>query len=199
MVRRRGPPSGSWRAFLRNHAGEILACDFFLVPTATFKTLIGFVVIELGRRRIVACEVTAHPTASWAASVVRRAVLAAGGHARYLLRDRDSIYGKEFKSAMRSIGLRQLVTAYQSPLQNAHAERVIGTIRRECLDHMIVMGASHAQAILDEFVRYYDEERTHQALGAESPIPGDPELAWTGPIHSFPHLGGLHHSYRRAA
>jgi transposase InsO family protein len=199
MVRHSGSPSGSWRAFLRNHAGEILACDFFLVPTATFKALLGFVVMELGRRRIVACDVTAHPTASWAASVVRRAVLAAGGRARYLLRDRDSIYGEEFKGAMRSLGLRQVVTAYHAPLQNAHAERVIGTIRRECLDHVIVMAESHARGILDEYVRYYDEERTHQALGPESPVPGIEVHAGTGPIRSFPHLGGLHHSYRRAA
>jgi hypothetical protein len=103
MVRRSGPPSGTWRAFLRNHSGEVLACDFFLVPTATFKSLIGFVVMELGRRRIVACDVTTNPTASWAASVVLRAVLAAGGRACYGLRDRDSIYGEEFRSAMRTI------------------------------------------------------------------------------------------------
>jgi transposase InsO family protein len=199
MVRHRGPPSGTWRAFLRNHAGEILACDFFLVPTATFKTLIGFVVIELGRRRIVACDMTAHPTAGWAASVVRRAVLAAGGRARYLLRDRDSIYGEVFKAAMRSVGLRQVVTAYHAPLQNAFAERVIGTIRRECLDHLIVMGEGHARGILDEYVRYYNEDRTHQALGAESPVPGFAERAGSGPIESIPYLGGLHHGYRRAA
>jgi transposase InsO family protein len=197
MVRHRGPPSGKWRAFLRNHAGEILVCDFFHVPTATFKSLIGFVVMELGRRRIVSCDVTSHPTAMWAATVVRRAVLAAGGRARYLLRDRDTIYGEPFKEAMRALGLRQMVTAYHSPLQNAYAERVIGTIRRECLDHVIVLGEDHARRILEEFVRYYDEERTHQALAGDAPLPR--ERSSHGTVVAVPHLGGLHHSYRRAA
>ena len=199
MVRRRGPPSGTWRVFLRNHAGEILACDFFLIPTASFKALIGFVVMELDRRRIVACDVTSNPTASWAANVVRRAVLSAGGRARYLLRDRDSIYGEAFKSVVRRLGLRQIVTAYHAPLQNAHVERVIGTIRREYLDHLIVMGEDHARRILEEFVRYYNEDRTHQALGAQSPVPHDEEGAEAGPLVSVPYLGGLHHGYRRAA
>ena len=198
MVRHRGPPSGSWRAFLRNHADEILACDFFIVPTVSFKTLIGFVVMELGRRRIVACDVTASPAAGWAATVVRRAVLAAGGRAHYLLRDRDAIYGEEFRAAVRSLGLRQVVTAYHSPLQNAHVERVIGTIRRECLDHVIVFGEEHAREVLGEYVAYYNEERTHQALGAESPIVSEAPVG-KGPIASIPYLGGLHHGYRRAA
>jgi putative transposase len=199
MVRHIGPPSATWCAFLRNHAGEILVCDFFQVPTATFKSLIGFVVMELGRRRILACDVTGHPTALWAATVVRRAVLAAGGRARYLLRDRDAIYGDAFKAAVRSFGLKQLVTAYHAPLQNAHAERVIGTIRRECLDHLIVLGEDHARRILDEFVRYYDEERAHQALGGDSPLSRADERSSTGTLIAVPHLGGLHHSYRRAA
>jgi hypothetical protein len=156
IVRRRGPPSGTWRAFLRNHAGEILACDFFVVPTAGFQSLIGFVVMELGRRCILACDVTSHPTATWAAAVVRRAVLAAGGRARYLLRDRDAIYVNVFSAALRSLHLRQLVTAYRSPLQNAQVERVIGTIRRECLDHLIVFGEDHARRLLSEYVGYHN-------------------------------------------
>jgi transposase InsO family protein len=199
MVRHIGPPSGTWRAFLRNHAGEILVCDFFQVPTATFKTLIGFVVMELGRRRIVACDVTSHPTAMWAATVVRRAVLAVGGRARYLIRDRDTIYGESFNAAARSHGLKQLVTAYHAPLQNAYAERVIGTIRRECLDHLIVFGEDHARRILGEFIRYYDEERTHQALGGDSPLSRADDRSSTGAVVAVSHLGGLHHSYRRAA
>jgi transposase InsO family protein len=199
MARRTGPPSGKWRAFLQNHAGEILVCDFFQVPTASFRSLIGFVVMELGRRRILACDVTSHPTAFWAATVVRRAVLAAGGRAQYLLRDRDAIYGEVFKAAMRSMNLRQMVTAYHSPLQNAHAERVIGTIRRECLDHVIVLGEDHARRILEEYVGYYNAERTHQALGGDSPLVRERAPAPAGKIVSAPHLGGLHHSYRRAA
>ncbi len=199
MARRTDPPSGKWRAFMKNHAGEILACDFFIVPTATFKTLIGFVVIELGRRRIVACDVTAHPTASWTAIIVQRAMLAVGRRAKYLVRDRDGIYGAEFKRVVKSLGLRQMVTAYHSPLQNAYAERVIGTLRRECLDHVIVMGERHARAILDEYVAYYNAERTHQALDGNSPFPRDHEPNAKGKVIAFPHLGGLHHSYRRVA
>lgn len=199
MVRRTGPSSGTWRAFLRNHAGEILACDFFTVPTASFRSLTGFVVMELARRRILACDVKAHPTAEWAAGVVNRATSVGGGAARFVLRDRDAIYGRVFRSAMRRLGLRQLVTAYRSPLQNAHAERLIGTIRRECLDHMIVMSEDHGRKLLGEFVHYYNEERTHQALGPEPPVPGDVGPVIGTKVISSPHLGGLHHSYRRAA
>jgi len=199
MVRRNGPPSGKWRAFLKNHAGEMLACDFFSVPTASFKTLIGFVVIELGRRRIVACDLTEHPTASWAASVVQRAVLAAGGCAKYLVRDRDAIYGAEFKAVMKLLGLQQMVSAYHAPLQNAYAERVIGTLRRECLDHVIVLGQRHGRVILDEYVGYYVEERAHQALGGDSPVPRAEAPVIGGRVVSFEHLGGLHHRYRWVA
>lgn len=135
----------------------------------------------------------------WAATVVRRAVIAGGGCTRYLLRDRDAIYGQTFKAAVRSAGLRQIVTAYPAPLQNAHAERVIGTIRRECLDHLIEFGEEHARGILGEFVGYYDEERMHQALGGDSPLPQEERPSATGTVDAFPHLGGLHHSHHRAA
>jgi len=197
--RRSGPPSQSWRAFLHSHGSEILACDFFTIPTATFGTITGFVVMELGRRRIVACDVTAHPTAAWAASVVRRAHLAAGRRGQHLLRNRDAIYGAEFSSAMRELGLRQLVTAYKSPRQNAHAERVIGTIRRECLDHMIILGEKHARHLLQEFAAYYNAERAHQALDGDAPESRRVSSSGTGHLVAVPHLGGLHHSYRRAA
>ena len=142
---------------------------------------------------------TEHPTAGWAASVVQRAMLAGGRRAKYLVRDRDAIYGGEFKAAMRGLGLRQLVCAYKSPLQNAFAERVIGTLRRECLDHVIVMGERHAREILEEYVEYYNAERAHQALEGDSPVPRATEPTNEGAIVARPHLGGLHHSYRRAA
>ncbi len=199
MCRHKGPPSGKWRAFMKNHAGEILACDFFIIPTATFKTLIGFVVIELGRRRIVACDVTEHPTAGWTAAVVQRAMLAVGRRAKVLVRDRDRIYGAEFKRVIKGLRLKQMVSAYHSPLQNAYAERVIGTLRRDCLAHVIVMGERHAREILGEYVGYYNAERTHQALGGESPVPRDESPVENGRVISYQHLGGLHHSYRRVA
>ena len=141
---------------------------------------------------------TEHPTAGWAASVVQRAMLAGGRRAKYLVRDRDAIYGGEFKAAMRGLGLRQLVCAYKSPLQNAFAERVIGTLRRECLDN-VIMGERHAREILEEYVEYYNAERAHQALEGDSPVPRATEPTNEGAIVARPHLGGLHHSYRRAA
>jgi putative transposase len=120
MDRGSHPPSQTWRTFLHNHAGEILACDFFTIPTATFRTITGFVVLELGRRRIVACDVTANPTAAWAAAVVRRAFMATGRSATHLLRDRDAVYGEEFKTVIGDLGLKQLVTAYKAvPTGNA--------------------------------------------------------------------------------
>ena len=161
--------------------------------------MIGFVVIKLERRRVVACDVTEHPTANWAAYVVERAMFAVGQRAKYLVRDRDAIYGDAFRAVMRALGLREMVTAYKSPLQNAHAERVIGTLRRECLDHVIVMNDRHARQILDEYVQYYNGERAHQALDGDSPVPRVEESIENGRVISFPHLGGLHHSYRRAA
>jgi len=196
MVRRRGPPSPTWRAFLYEHASEILACDFFTIPTATFRSLTGFVVMELGRRRILACKVTTRASGAWAAEVIRQAC--SPGQLRHVLRDRDAIYGAEFKSVLRSLGLRQLVTAPRAPRMNAFAERVIGTLRRECLDHMILLGESHTQRVLDEFVEYYNEERPHQSLAGERPT-HSPRLVGTGPVEARAHLGGLHHSYRRAA
>lgn len=199
MARHRGPPSGKWRAFMKNHAGEILACEFFIIATATFKSLIGLVVIELGRRRIVACDVTDPPTAGWTAALVQRAKLAVRGRAQFLVRDREGIHGAEFKRVVKGLGLKQMVSAYHSPLQNAYAERVIGTLRRDCLDHVIVMGERHAREILEEYVGDYNAERTHQALGGDSPVPRDQLPVENGRVVSVEHLGGLHHSYRRVA
>lgn len=196
MVRRRGPPSPTWRAFLREHASEILACDFFTIPTASFRSLTGFAVMELGRRRILGCGVTTHPSGSWAAEMVRRA--AASAKSRYLIRDRDPLYAGLFSDSARSIGLRQMVSAARRPVMNPYAERVIGTLRRECLDHVIVFGQDHAQRLLDEFADYYNTERSHQALNGERPV-HQLRLVGKGPIVARPHLGGLHHGYCRAA
>ena len=194
MVRYTGPPSPTWRAFLRNEGAAILACDFFQVPTATLKTLTGFDVMELGRRRILVCDVTKHPTAAWAASCLARAIQA--GH-QFLLRDRDSIYGDELRATIRRLGLRQLVTAYKTPLQNVFVERLIGTLRRECLDHVIVMGAEYARQILAEFSTYYNEARCHTALDGD--VPAHREVEMSGSVSATAYLAGLHHGYARAA
>lgn len=199
MDRPIGPPSPTWRAFLRNHADEILACDFFTIPTASFKTITGFVVMELGRRRILSIGTTRSPSAFWAASLLRRAVEAARGRVVYLLRDRDSIYGDAFRETVRSLGLSQLVTAYKAPKMNAHAERLIGSIRRECLDHVIVMGEGHANRLLKEYAAYYNGQRCHQGLAGETPECREPPDSELSRIVATPHLGGIHHSYRRAA
>lgn len=198
MTRHTGPPSGTWRAFLQNHAGEILACDFFKIPTASFKVITGFVVMELGRRRILAIDATMRPTALWASGVLRRAAEAGGGAGKFLIRDRDGIYGDEFRDACRSLGLRPMVTQYKSPLQNAHVERLIGTLRRECLDHVIVFGEGHARRILGEFAVYYNEDRCHRSLGGQPPVPLLGQRISTARIEARPYLGGLHHGYCRA-
>ena len=194
MVRYSGPPSPTWRAFLQNEGAAILVCDFFKVPTATFKTLTGFVVMELGRRRILVCDVTKHPTAAWAASCLERAAKA--GH-QFLIRDRDSIYGDDFRAAVRRVGLRQLVTAYKAPLQNVFVERLIGTVRRECLDQVIVLGEEHARRTLAEFATYYNAARCHSSLDGDVPV--HREVEKTGSIIATAYLGGLHHGYERAA
>src|SRR6266699_3894180 len=140
MTRRgRRPPSQTWRTFLRNHLRATAACDFFVLPTATFRLLFCFVILSHDRRRILHFNVTVHPTAAWATQQIREAFPGDGTEPRYLLRDRDGAYGEAFRRVVRAIGIREILTAPQSPWQNPYAERVIGSIRRECLDHLIVL------------------------------------------------------------
>src|SRR3989441_9943568 len=160
MTRRgRRPPSQTWRTFLRNHLRTTAACDFFVVPTATFRLLFCFVILSHDRRRILHFNVTAHPTAACTAQQIREAFPGDGIEPRYLLRDRDGAYGDEFRWVVRAIGIREILIAPQSPWQNPYAERVIGSIRRECLDHLIVLSEDHLRRILREYVRYYNETR----------------------------------------
>jgi len=198
MVKSRDPePSQTWKTFVHNHLDQMAACDFFVVPTATFKVLYCFVVLELGRRQILHINVTEHPTDEWVARQVREA-FPGSEEPRYLIRDNDSCYeGEEFEQSIKVMGIRQVVTAPRSPWQNGYAERVIGSIRRECTDHIIAFGQRHLLRILCEYVDYYNESRTHQSLDGNAPIP-----RWTercGGIESRDVLGGLHHSYSRAA
>ena len=200
-VTRRGrrPPSQTWRTFLRNHLRTTAACDFFVVPTATFRLLFCFVILSHDRRRIVHFNVTAHPTAAWTAQQIREAFPGDGIEPRYLLRDRDGAYGDEFRWVVRAIGIREILIAPQSPWQNPYAERVIGSIRRECLDHLIVLSEDHLRRILREYVRYYNETRPHLSLERNAPIPRRVEPLSQGSIVAFPEVGGLHHRYNRAA
>jgi putative transposase len=190
------PPSQSWRTFLANHAGQVWAADLFTVQTLTMKTLYVLFFITHDRRELVHLNVTAHPTAAW---VWRQLVEATpwGRQPRYLVRDRDAVYGGDFRERARRLGVETLLSPVRAPRANAIAERVVGTLRRECLDHLIVLNERHLRAVLSEFVRYYNADRPHRSLGLQTPRPA--ALPDAGPVRSRPVLGGLHHIYGRTA
>ena len=167
MVRRRRPPSQTWKVFLDNHVKSMVSVDFFTVPTIRFQILYVFLVLAHERRRILHFAVTAHPTAEWTAQQLREA-FPWDSAPRYMLRDRDRIYGKEFVGQVKAMGIQQVLSAPRSPWQRAYVERVIGTIRRECLDHMIVFSARCLYRHLQSFTDYYHRSRTHLALAKES-------------------------------
>jgi len=194
MVKRRRPPSQSWKTFLRNHADGIAAIDLFVVPTVSFKLLFGFVVLCHGRRLLVHIGVTSHPSADWIARQISEA-FPWDSSPSYLVRDRDGAYGNVFKRRLGAMGIRDRPTAPRSPWQNGYAERLIGSIRRECLDHVIVFNEQHLRRILVEYADYYNDLRTHRSLQKDTPM-GRPVLR-RGEIRALPHLGGLHHSFVR--
>jgi len=197
MVKRRNTePSQSWKSFIANHMAESAACDFFVVPTLAFDLLFCFVVLSHDRRRILHVNVTANPTAIWTARQLVEAFPFVS-KPKYLHRDRDSIFGWEFQRCVESLGIEQIVSAPRSPWQNAFAERVIGTIRRECTDHIIPLSESHLRRVLLEYVEYYNEARTHQSLYGNAPEPR--AVASMGDVVGAPVLGGLHHRYSRTA
>ena len=186
--------------FLDNHINQIAACDFFVVPTATLRLLWCFVILSHDRRRIIHLNVTDGPSAEWTAHQVVEAFPCDVPVPRYLLRDRDNIYGAWFRSRMRGMGINEVMTAYHSPWQNPCAERVIGTIRRECTNHLIVLGENHLRRLMQQYVRYYNKSRRHSSLEANSPIPREVDPPERGRVVAEPVLGGLHHRYfRRAA
>jgi transposase InsO family protein len=196
------PPSQTWRTFLRNHAHQIWAADLFTVPTVTFRTLYVFFVISHDRRELVHCRVTARPTATW---IWRQLVEATawGRRPGYVLRDRDAVYGRDFAAKARAVGIETLLTPFRSPKANAVAERVIRTLRQECLDHVLVLNERHLQRVLQEYVAYYNMDRPHRSLGLVPPLRGaSPLRAANGPpvrVVARPVLGGLHHVYSSAA
>jgi putative transposase len=205
---RRGPRRASsqpWNAFVHNHARSIVACDFLVVVTARFRVLYVFLVMELGTRRIVHCNVTAHPTAQWTLQQFREAIPCDHSY-RFLIRDRDSIFSAQVDEQLKAFGLRVLRTPARAPQANAYCERLVGTVRRECLDYVIPFGAGHLQRILKEWVRHYNQGRPHLSLGPGIP---DPAMLVVRPyprsgrscskeyrVASRPILGGLHHEYR---
>ena len=198
MIRHRKPPSQTWRTFLCNHVSELVSVDFFTVPTATFRVMYVFIVLRHERREIVHFNATYHPTAEWTAQQLVEA-FPFDSAPTYLLHDRDSIYGKRFRSRVRSLGIEEVVTAPRSPWQNPYVERIIGSIRRECLNHVIILNDRHLRQVLKSSARYYHSARTHLSLDKQSPIPRSIEPPEQGKIVAIPHVGGLHHEYLRAA
>ena len=194
MVKRRGPPSQGWRTFLRNHAPDIAAMDLFVVPTIGFELLYAFVIVRLDRRDMVWINVTANPTAEWVARQITEA-FPWDDAPKYLIRDRDQIYGAVVTRRLRAMGIRDKPTAPASPWQNGFAERLIGSIRRECLDHIIVLGEAHLRRILKSYADYYNGVRTHRSLNEDAPV--SRQIQRTGSIKSHALLGGLHHHYVR--
>jgi len=194
MVRRVGPPSQSWRTFLRNHADGTAAIDLFVVPTIGFKLLFGLVILGHGRRRIMHTSATYHPTAEWIARQVTEAFPwdEAPDH---LLRDRDASYGNTYKKHLQAMGIRDGPVAPGSPWQNAYVERVIGSIRYDLLDHVIVLNEWHLRRLLRKYAEYYNCDRTHLGLAKDTPVKRAVEDI--GRIVLVPRLGGLHHRYTR--
>ena len=193
---RRPPPSQTWKTFLRNHLGQIVSVDFFTVPTIRLRVLFVFLVLEHRRREVLHFNVTDHPTSGWFAQQVVEA-FADREAPRYLIRDRDGAYGDEVRWRLGSLRIEEVLTAPQSPWQNAYVERLIGSIRRECLNHFIVLNARHLKRTLAAYFRYYHQSRPHLALQKQCPI--ERQIMKHGAIIEIPELGGLHHRYERIA
>jgi putative transposase len=198
MVRGRKPPSQTWRTFLDNHLQQLVSIDFFTVPTLRFQVLYVFLVLAHDRRRVLHCNVTAHPTAEWTGQQLREA-FPFDQLPRYLLRDRDAIFGDAFRGQVRDMGIQEVLGTPRSPWQRAYVERVIGSIRRECLDHVIVFEEASLRRILRSYLDYYHRSRTHLSLGKDSPEPRSIQPEHMGRVVALPQVGGLHHRYERRA
>lgn len=198
MIRGLKPPSQTWRTFLKNHTSEIAAIDFFTAPTVSFRILYCFVVLLHHRRSIVHFNVTEYPTAQWTSQQIINA-FPYDEAPRYLLRDRDSIYGGFFRRRVKHMGIEEVITSARSPWQTPYVERLIGSIRRECLEHMIIISDNHLRRVLSLYFDYYHNSRTHQSLGRNAPFPRDVEHRNNGRVIAIPKVGGSHHHYMRAA
>ena len=195
MPKRPKDPSPTWRSFLVNHATQLISIDFFVVPTIRFKILFVFIVLAHHRRKIVHFNVTEHPTARWTAQQMLEA-FPEDSAPRFIIRDRDGVYGHCFQGCVKSTGIEEVLTAPRSPWQNGFVERLIGSIRRECLDHVIVMGERHLRRILGSYCDYYHRSRTHLSLAKDSP---ETRVQQDGAdeIIEISQVGGLHHRYER--
>ena len=187
-------PSQTWKTFLNNHAAGIGAIDFLVVPTVGFRLLFVLVILRHQRRRLIALSITAHPTAEWIARRITEA-FPWDEAPDYIIRDRDGCYGQAVTKRLAAMGIRDHPTASRSPWQNGHAETLIGSIRRECLDHIVVFGEAHLRRILAAYAGYYNELRTHLSLEKDSP--SHRPVQRLGQLAAQPILGGLHHHYCR--
>jgi transposase InsO family protein len=194
IARRRRPPSQGWKTFLRNHADGIASIDMFVVPTISFRQLYGLLVLRHSRRELLWLGVTTHPSAEW---IARQLTEACGWSEppRYIIRDRDGAYGDAFIRRITAMGIRDRPISARSPWQNGVAERLIGSIRRDCLDHVVVFNERHLRHLLNSYKQYYNELRTHLSLNKDAPIPRDARRV--GRVRPLPIMGGLHHHYVR--
>src|SRR5499427_2416570 len=188
----------TWMTFLRNHVGQMVSVDFFTVPTLQLRVLYVFVILAHDRRRVLHFNVTEHPTAAWTA---RQMVEAFPDDTvpRYLIRDRDGIYGHDFTTRVDGLGIQQVPISARSPWQNCYAERVIGSIRRECLNHVIVINQRHLRRILKSYFGYYHRWRTHLSLDKDAPESRPVQALQAGRIIQIREVGGLHHRYESSA
>jgi hypothetical protein len=197
-VRRRTPPSPTWRAFLANHVIDLISVDFFTVATLRFEVLFVFIVLAHDRRRVLHWNVTTHPTAAWTAEQVVEA-LPWETSARYLLRDRASIYGAAFRRRVAGLGLQEVLAAPRSPWQSPYVERLIGSIRRECLANVVVLGERHLRRVLADYLGHYQSWRCHQALDMDCPEPRAVQTPGQGRVVEVAEAGGLYRHYERLA
>jgi putative transposase len=190
-------PSQTWKTFLTNHFGYLVSIDFLTVPTLQLRVLFVFIALAHKRRRVLQFNVTEHPTAEWTAQQIIEA-FPEDAAPRYLMRDRDGVYGHYFRTRVEGMGITEVLTAARSPWQNPFAERLIGSIRRECLNHAIVMGERHLKWTLKRYFRYYLDSRTHLSLQKDAPNPRIVQSTALRHIVQIPEVGGLHHRYERA-
>ena len=197
-VQMRKPPSTTWKTFLNNHMQDLVSLDFFTVPTVTYKVLFVLLILTHERRRVVHLNVTEHPTAEWTTQQIINA-FPWDEAPRYLLRNRDRVYGASFRRRVRHMGIEEVLIAPQSPWQNPYVERLIGSIRRECLDHVVVLHERHLWRLLTSYFSYDHAWRLHRAWAMDAPGPRPVQSPELGPIQEVPEVGGLHHHYERRA